>query len=150
MGICEVYQYRNVRRRTRGRPELISLTTIEQPKMAADEDQLPWNMDVASLMILVGESEEESYRLSYRSWPESFLTVPVVGLQNYVRPYNFLLDTSKAGYFSPEGVKKAPLRCMPLSNTIKEQEPAGGLCYRHHGPNYHQSSLRIRLSRHRG
>lgn len=89
--------------------------------MAASEEQRPWSFDVASLMVLVSEGEEESYRLSQRSWLQCLVLAPVVGLQNYIRPYEFLLEPSSVEYFSPDGVKSAPLRYMRLANAIKDQ-----------------------------
>lgn len=88
--------------------------------MAASPDQQPWSFDVASLMVLVNESEEEKYRLSQRSFLECVAMAPVVGLQNYLRSYDFLLDAAKTNYFSPYGVKAAPLRYMRLSNAINQ------------------------------
>jgi hypothetical protein len=90
--------------------------------MAATPDQQPWSFDVSSLMVLVSEGEEESYRLSQRSFLQCLVMTPVVGLQNYVRSYEFLLDAAKLDYFSPDGVKSAPLRYMRLSNAIKHKE----------------------------
>lgn len=90
--------------------------------MAARSDQQPWSFDVSSLMILVNEGEEEKNRLSQRSILECLATTPVVGLQTYIRSYNFLLDGAKLNYFSPDGVKSAPLRYMCLSNAINHEK----------------------------
>ena len=87
--------------------------------MAASPRLQPWSFDVSSLMVLVSEGEEESYRLSQRSWLQCLVLSPVVGLQNYVRSYDFLLDAAKMNYFSPYGVKTAPLRYMRLSNALR-------------------------------
>jgi hypothetical protein len=89
--------------------------------MAATPDQQPWSFDVSSLMVLVSEGEEEKYRLSQRSFLQCLAMAPVVGLQNYVRSYEFLLDAANLNYFSPDGVKGAPLRYMRLSNAIKHE-----------------------------
>lgn len=86
--------------------------------MATTSQQNPWSFDVASLMVLVSEAEEESYRLSQPSWPQCLATLPVVGLQTYLQSYDFLLHAAKLSYFSPYGVKSAPLRYMRLSNAI--------------------------------
>ncbi|KAF4470317.1 hypothetical protein FALBO_2797 [Fusarium albosuccineum] len=90
--------------------------------MAASPDQQPWSFDVSSLMILVNEGEEEKYRLSQRSVLECLVLAPVVGLQTYIRSYDFLLDGAKLSYFSPDGVKSAPLRYMCLSNAINHEK----------------------------
>jgi hypothetical protein len=53
-------------------------------KMAAKPDNQPWSFDVSSLMVLNGEGEELTYRLTQRSLMQCLALVPVVGLQNYV------------------------------------------------------------------
>jgi hypothetical protein len=87
--------------------------------MAAPPDLQPWTLDVSSLIVLISEDEERNYRLSRRSLLQCLVAAPVVGLQNYVRSYSMLLDTSAETYFSPYGVKSAPLRNIQLSNAIK-------------------------------
>lgn len=78
-----------------------------------------WNFDVSSLMILLGEAEEERYRLGQPSLLQCLVAVPVVAMQSYIRSYDFLLHAAKFEYFSPYGVKTAPLRYMRLSNAIE-------------------------------
>ncbi|KAF2475606.1 uncharacterized protein BDR25DRAFT_350975 [Lindgomyces ingoldianus] len=87
--------------------------------MAASSALQPWAFDVSSLMVLIGEDEERTYRLSRRSLSQCLVAVPVVGLQNYVRSYDLLLEPTSFTYFSPYGVKSAPLRNAQLSNAIK-------------------------------
>ncbi|CAI9637427.1 unnamed protein product [Alternaria burnsii] len=87
--------------------------------MAAPPQLQPWTLDVSSLIVLISEDEERNYRLSRRSLLQCLVAAPVVGLQNYVRSYNMLLDTSAEAYFSPYGVKSAPLRNIQLSNALK-------------------------------
>lgn len=65
------------------------------------------------------------YRLSQRSLLECLAAVPVVGLQNYIRSYNLLLAPSEYTYFSPYGVKSAPLRNVQLETAIKHTELLG-------------------------
>jgi hypothetical protein len=77
-----------------------------------------WAFDVASLMVLVGEEEERSYRLSQRSLVEAVTAAPVIGLQNYIRSYSFLLDGGSYSYFSPYGCKTALLRNARLDKII--------------------------------
>ena len=91
--------------------------------MAASDDWRPWTFDVSSLIVLISEDEERNYRLSRRSLIHCLAAVPVVGLQNYVRSYDLLLESSAYTYFSPYGVKSAPLRNTQLANAIKH----GGL-----------------------
>jgi hypothetical protein len=90
--------------------------------MAASPDQQPWTFDVSSLIVLISEDEERNYRLSRRSILQCLATAPVVGLQNYVRSYDLLLEPSKETYFSPYGVKSAPLRNIRLANAIKHNK----------------------------
>lgn len=85
----------------------------------ATKDQQPWSFDVSSLMVLIGEEEELKYRLSRRTWLECIAATPVVGLQNYVRSYDLLLETGPLTYFSPYGCKSAPLRNTQLTNSIR-------------------------------
>ncbi|CAN9079722.1 unnamed protein product [Alternaria alternata] len=87
--------------------------------MAAPPQLQPWTLDVSSLIVLISEDEERNYRLSRRSLLQCLVAAPVVGLQNYVRSYDMLLDTSAETYFSPYGVKSAPLRNIQLSNALK-------------------------------
>lgn len=87
--------------------------------MAAPPQLQPWTLDVSSLIVLISEDEERNYRLSRRSLLQCLVAAPVVGLQNYVRSYAMLLDTSAETYFSPYGVKSAPLRNIQLSNALK-------------------------------
>lgn len=70
-------------------------------------------------MVLIGEEEELKYRLSRRSWLQCIAAAPVVGLQNYVRSYDLLLETGPLPYFTPYGVKSAPLRNTQLTNAIR-------------------------------
>jgi hypothetical protein len=72
-------------------------------------------------MILISEDEERNYRLSRRSFVQCLATIPVVGLQNYIRSYNFLFEPENLAYFSPYGVKNAPLRNARLANAIKHE-----------------------------
>jgi hypothetical protein len=90
--------------------------------MAASPDQQPWTFDVSSLIVLISEDEERNYRLSRRSLLQCLTAAPVVGLQNYVRSYDLLLEPSKETYFSPYGVKSAPLRNIRLANALKHEK----------------------------
>lgn len=90
--------------------------------MAASPDQQPWTFDVSSLIVLISEDEERTYRLSRRSLLQCLTAAPVVGLQNYVRSYHLLLEPSKETYFSPYGVKNAPLRNIQLANALKHNK----------------------------
>jgi hypothetical protein len=94
----------------------------QQSIMAASPDQQPWTFDVSSLIVLISEDEERNYRLSRRSLLQCLTAAPVVGLQNYVRSYDLLLDPSKESYFSPYGVKSAPLRNIRLANALKHEK----------------------------
>lgn len=78
-----------------------------------------WAFDIGSLMVLVGENEEHRYRLSQRCLTQSIAAAPVVGLQNYMRSYDMLLELSSLTYTSPSACKTAPLRNMRLENTIR-------------------------------
>ncbi|KAF2281165.1 uncharacterized protein EI97DRAFT_463542 [Westerdykella ornata] len=80
-----------------------------------------WAFDVTSLMVLIGEDEERKYRLSQRSLLEALAAAPVIGLQNYIRSYEFLLDGSSREYFTPYGCKTAPLRNPRLDAVISLQ-----------------------------
>ncbi|KAF3405486.1 hypothetical protein DPV78_002695 [Talaromyces pinophilus] len=88
--------------------------------MAAAESTQFWSFDVSSLMVLIGESEEQKYRLARRSLLESLAAAPVSGLQGYLRSYEFLLDLGCFEYFSPYGCKKAPLRNMQFENAVRK------------------------------
>ncbi|KAK4869145.1 hypothetical protein LT330_006145 [Penicillium expansum] len=90
--------------------------------MAAAESSQFWSFDVSALMVLIGEGEEQKYRLARRSFLESVVAAPVSGLQAYLRSYEFLLDLGSFEYFSPYGCKKAPLRNMKLENAIKKEK----------------------------
>lgn len=81
-----------------------------------------WSFDVASLMIIVGETEELNYRLSQRSLPEILVTAPVIGFQSYIRSYDFLLDSASHTYSSPYGCKSAPLRNARFDKVISLSE----------------------------
>jgi hypothetical protein len=99
-----------------------TLATQHQSMMAASPDQQPWTFDVSSLIVLISEDEERNYRLSRRSLLQCLTAAPVVGLQNYVRSYDLLLEPSKETYFSPYGVKAAPLRNIQLANALKHNK----------------------------
>lgn len=90
--------------------------------MAAPPESQFWTFDVSSLIVLVGEDEERNYRLSQRTFLQCLATAPVVGLQNYIRSYDLLLETSTETYFSPYGVKNAPLRNMQLANAMRHNK----------------------------
>lgn len=68
---------------------------------------------------LISGNEERNYRLSGRSTLQCLATVPVVGLQNYIRPYNFLIEPGPLTYFSRYEIGSAPLRNAQLANAIK-------------------------------
>jgi len=93
-----------------------------QTLMAASPSQQPWTFDVSSLIVLISEDEERNYRLSRRSLLQCLTAAPVVGLQNYVRSYDLLLEPSTETYFSPYGVKSAPLRNIRLANALKHNK----------------------------
>ncbi|KAF2652399.1 hypothetical protein K491DRAFT_50153 [Lophiostoma macrostomum CBS 122681] len=80
-----------------------------------------WSFDVTSLMVLIGEDEERKYRLSQRSLLEALAAAPVVGVQSYIRSYEFLLDPPSREYFTPYGCKAAPLRNARLDAVISLQ-----------------------------
>lgn len=86
--------------------------------MAAPEESRWWNFDVSSLMVLVGETEEQKYREAGRSVIEAFAATPVAGAQTYLRSYEFLDGQGGVQYFSPYGMKWAPLRNTKLENAI--------------------------------
>jgi hypothetical protein len=100
-------------------PVYFKLPYQNRAMMATSPDQQPWTFDVSSLIVLISEDEERNYRLSRRSLLQCLTAAPVVGLQNYVRSYDLLLQSSKRTYFSPYGVKGAPLRNMQLANALK-------------------------------
>ncbi|ETS85695.1 hypothetical protein PFICI_03720 [Pestalotiopsis fici W106-1] len=87
--------------------------------MAADDQDRPWSFDVSSLMILISEDEEINYRLSQRSLVQCLVATPVVGLQSYLRNYNFLSETASLVYFLPYGVNAAQLGNMRLHHAIR-------------------------------
>ena len=78
-----------------------------------------WNFDVSSLSVLIGEQLELQYRLSRRSLWQCISAAPVVGLQNYIRSYDLLLEPGSLTYSNPYGCAKAPLRNVQLENAIK-------------------------------
>lgn len=80
-----------------------------------------WGFDVTSLMVLIGEDEERKYRLSQRSLLEALAAAPVIGVQSYIRSYEFLLDPPSREYFTPYGCKTAPLRNARLDTVISLQ-----------------------------
>ncbi|KXX80780.1 hypothetical protein MMYC01_203948 [Madurella mycetomatis] len=86
--------------------------------MAAPEESRWWNFDVSSLMVLVGETEEQKYREAGRSVIEAFAATPVAGAQTYLKSYEFLGGQGGVQYFSPYGMKWAPLRNPKLENAI--------------------------------
>lgn len=90
--------------------------------MAASQSSQLWGLDVSSLMILIGEGEELHYRLSQRSLLECLATVPVAGVQNYIRSYDLLHEPGSLTYFSPYGCKSAPLRNIQLANAIRHKK----------------------------
>jgi hypothetical protein len=100
----------------------LNLPYQHQALMAASPSQQPWTFDVSSLIVLISEDEERNYRLSRRSLLQCLTAAPVVGLQNYVRSYDLLLEPSKETYFSPYGVKSAPLRNIQLANALKHNK----------------------------
>ena len=112
--------------------------------MALDSAPQFWNFDISSLMILVGEGEEHKYRLSRRFLEQCLVTVPVAGLQNYVRSYDLLFEPSSLSYFSPYGRKSAPLRNSRLEHAIR----LGGLLQDHKYTVFTISSCPRRLDGH--
>ncbi|EQK99917.1 hypothetical protein OCS_04377 [Ophiocordyceps sinensis CO18] len=77
-----------------------------------------WSFDVSSLIVLIGEREELSYRLSQRSLLACLSAAPVIGLQSYIRSYDLLLETGPKSYFTPYGCNTAPLRNMRLQSAM--------------------------------
>ncbi|KAL9109506.1 MAG: hypothetical protein Q9227_005841 [Pyrenula ochraceoflavens] len=77
-----------------------------------------WQFDVSSFMILLGETEEQNYRMMRRTFTESIAAAPVAGLQNYLRSNYALYEATGMTYLSPFGGKSAPLRNMRTSRTI--------------------------------
>ncbi|GAB1319665.1 hypothetical protein MFIFM68171_09875 [Madurella fahalii] len=88
--------------------------------MAAAEESRWWNFDVSSLMVLVGETEEQKYREAGRSLIEALAATPVSGAQAYLKSYDFLDGQCGPQYFSPYGMKWAPLRNTKLDNAIRK------------------------------
>jgi hypothetical protein len=81
-----------------------------------------WNFDVSSLMVLIGEDTELQYRLSRRSFLQCICAAPVVGLQNYLRCYDFLFEPGTLNYQTPYGCAAAPLPSARLANAIKAKK----------------------------
>lgn len=78
-----------------------------------------WNFDVSSLIVLIGEEQELKHRLSERSFVQCISAAPIVGLQNYIRSYDLLLDPGTLTYYSPYGCDAAPLCNFQLENAIR-------------------------------
>jgi hypothetical protein len=81
-----------------------------------------WNFDVSSLIVLIGEDMELQYRLSRRSFLQCVSAAPVVGLQNYLRSYDFLFEPGSLFYQTPYGCAGAPLPSARLANAIKAKK----------------------------
>lgn len=81
-----------------------------------------WSFDVSALMILIGETEEATYRAAERSIWECLTPIPIAGLQCYLRSYKWLLETSNFQYYSPYGCKSAPLRNQRLANALRTEK----------------------------
>ena len=77
-----------------------------------------WSFDVSAFMVLLGEGEEQRYRLSGRDLLQSICAAPVEGLQSYIRSYAMLMEPGGMIYFSVYGGKSAPLRNPILENAI--------------------------------
>lgn len=69
-------------------------------------------------MVLVGESQEFKYRSMRRSMVECLTAAPVVGLQSYLFSTHELEKATGDTYFSPFGMKNAPLRNMRLAHSL--------------------------------
>jgi hypothetical protein len=78
-----------------------------------------WLFDVTSLMILVGDAKESTFRSTRNTYLEVLVAAPVAGIQSYLKDYEALPDVNAIYYYSPYGGKSAPLRNMKLEHCIK-------------------------------
>ncbi len=83
---------------------------------------IEWVFDIGSLMVLVGEAEEQRFRSSRRTFVEAFVAAPVAGIQNYLKSFQDVSGTTNLEYFSPYGRKRAPLRNIALWNIIRVKQ----------------------------
>jgi len=98
-------------------------------------NQKQWSLDTSSFMVLVGESEEFRYRTMQRSLLECLAAAPVAGLQSYLHSTHSLCEATGLSYFSPFGLKHAPLRNMRLTHSIHHQKLLqDGQCRVYHIP----------------
>jgi hypothetical protein len=81
-----------------------------------------WKFDFTSLMILIGEPRENTFRSSRDSICEVLVLAPIAGIQSYLKSYEALPKHSTLEYISPYGVKRAPLRNMRLHHFISYWE----------------------------
>ncbi|KAK6531828.1 hypothetical protein TWF694_002993 [Orbilia ellipsospora] len=95
-------------------PEILS-------KVIATMNASGWQFDVSSFMVLVGEGEEYNYRLMRRSVLECFAAAPIAGIQSYIHSTSSLAEATGLTYFSPSGMKSAPLRNMRLMRSIHQK-----------------------------
>jgi len=80
----------------------------------------PWMFDVTSLMILLGENEENAFRSARDTHLETLVAAPVAGILSYLKFYDGVPGTSRPTYLSPYGCKSAPLRNLKLENAIRK------------------------------
>ena len=80
----------------------------------------PWMFDVTSLMILLGENEENAFRSARDTHLETLVAAPVAGILSYLKFYDGVPGTSRPIYLSPYGCKSAPLRNLKLENAIRK------------------------------
>ncbi|KAF3936045.1 hypothetical protein ABW20_dc0101296 [Dactylellina cionopaga] len=89
-----------------------------------------WKFDVSSFMVLVGENEEYRYRAMRRSVLECFAAAPIAGIQSYLHSTASLAEGTGLTYFSPSGMKSAPIRNMRLEHSINQKSLLrDGNCY---------------------
>ncbi|KAK8112963.1 hypothetical protein PG984_013489 [Apiospora sp. TS-2023a] len=75
---------------------------------------MPWSLNFSAFMVLLNETHEIQYRLSYRSIQEVIVAAPVTGFQSYLSGHEILYDPIPFEYTSPFGCKTATLRNWTL------------------------------------
>ncbi|KAI0888963.1 uncharacterized protein GGS22DRAFT_65405 [Annulohypoxylon maeteangense] len=81
-----------------------------------------WSFDVSSFLVLLGEHEEVKFRHMRRSLLECFCSVPVAGLQSYLKKPDSVFNATGLQYTSPYGSKTALLRNMKLNYCLESKE----------------------------
>ena len=83
---------------------------------------IEWVFDIGSLMVLVGEAEEQRFRSSRHTFVEAIVAAPVAGIQTYLKSFQDVSGATNLDYFSPYGRKRAPLRNIALWNIIRGKQ----------------------------